>query len=80
MMHLTGDVPPPPSTVRLIAGLMVIMNLSNLNLILSMILLLVFVICGSFAFALSTYVSALVDYLLHFFQSQLWSLWPPIGD
>jgi choline-glycine betaine transporter len=40
--------------------------LSNLNLVLSLILLLVFVIFGSFVFAMSTYVSALVDYMANF--------------
>ncbi|MGB3147644.1 MAG: BCCT family transporter [Paracoccaceae bacterium] len=83
MMDMGGDVPAPGS-VGLIAGLVVIMGmsiisavsgvgrgikyLSNLNLVLSLILLLVFVIFGSFAFAMSTYGSALVDYILHFTQ------------
>ncbi len=81
IMNLTGDVP-TPSKVGLIAGLVVIMGLSiisavsgvgrgvkylsNLNLVLSLILLLTFVIFGSFLFALSTYVSAMIDYILHF--------------
>ncbi|WP_370229320.1 BCCT family transporter [Cognatishimia sp.] len=81
IMNLSGDAP-TPSTVGLLAGLIVIMGLSilsavsgvgrgvkylsNLNLVLSLILLLVFVIFGSFIFAMSTYVSALVDYLLNF--------------
>ncbi|MCV6587042.1 MAG: BCCT family transporter [Marinibacterium sp.] len=81
IMDLTGDTP-APSTVGLLAGLLVIMSLSilsavsgvgrgvkylsNLNLVLSIILLLVFVVFGSFMFALSTYGSALVDYILHF--------------
>ncbi len=42
--------------------------LSNINLVLSMILLLVFVVFGSFLFAMTTYGTALVDYILHFFQ------------
>jgi choline-glycine betaine transporter len=81
MMDLTGDTP-APSTVGLIAGLLVIMGLSilsavsgvgrgvkylsNLNLVLSLILLLTFVVFGSFLFAMTTYASALVDYILHF--------------
>ncbi|MEM7752717.1 MAG: BCCT family transporter [Pseudomonadota bacterium] len=81
MMDLSGDVP-APGTVGLIAGLMVIMGLSiisavsgvgrgvkylsNLNLVLSLILLLTFVIFGSFLFAMTTYATAFVDYILHF--------------
>ncbi|MFY0614281.1 MAG: BCCT family transporter [Hyphomicrobiaceae bacterium] len=81
MMDLTGKVP-KPGTVGLIAGLVVIMGmsiisavsgvgrgvkyLSNLNLVLSVILLLTFVIFGSFVFAMTTYASALIDYLIHF--------------
>ena len=81
MMNLSGDAP-KPGTVGLIAGLMVIMGLSiisavsgvgrgvkylsNLNLVLSLILLLTFVVFGSFLFALTTYGTALVDYLLSF--------------
>ena len=83
IMNLGGDAP-APSTVGLIAGLIIIMGLSivsavsgvgrgvkylsNLNLVLSIILLLVFVIFGSFLFSMSTYVQALIDYLLHFLQ------------
>jgi len=81
MMDLTGKTP-KPGTVGLIAGLAVIMGmsiisavsgvgrgvkyLSNLNLVLSLILLLTFVVFGSFMFAMTTYASALVDYLIHF--------------
>ncbi|MFC3630439.1 BCCT family transporter [Paracoccus angustae] len=73
---------PTPSVVGLIAALIVVMGLSilsavsgvgrgvkylsNLNLTLSTVLLLIFVIFGSFAFATTTYGTALVDYLLHF--------------
>ena len=83
MMDMTGEVP-APNKVGLIAGLVMIMGLSilsavsgvgrgvkylsNLNLVLSIILLLVFVIFGSFMFALSTFWSAFVDYILHFAQ------------
>ncbi|CUH77884.1 Glycine betaine transporter OpuD [Tritonibacter multivorans] len=81
IMNLTGEAP-VPSTVGLLAGLIVIMALSvlsavsgvgrgvkylsNLNLVLSIILLLVFVVFGSFLFAMNTYVAALMDYLLNF--------------
>ncbi|WP_372571647.1 BCCT family transporter [Ruegeria jejuensis] len=83
MMNMTGDAP-APGKVGLIAGLIVIMGLSilsavsgvgrgvkylsNLNLVLSIILLATFIIFGSFLFAMSTYVSALIDYLIHFFS------------
>ena len=40
--------------------------LSNLNLVLSLILLLIFIVFGSFVFAMSTYVSAFLDYMLNF--------------
>ncbi len=81
MMDMTGEAP-APGTVGLIAGLVVIMGLSiisavsgvgrgvkylsNLNLVLSLILLLTFVIFGSFLFAMTTYATALVDYILNF--------------
>ena len=83
MMDMTGDAP-APGTVGLIAGLLVIMGLSiisavsgvgrgvkylsNLNLVLSLILLLTFVIFGSFLFALTTYGTALADYAINFFS------------
>ena len=81
MMDLGGDAP-APGTVGLIAGLLVIMGLSiisavsgvgrgvkylsNLNLVLSLILLFTFVVFGSFVFAMTTYGSAMVDYILNF--------------
>ncbi|MCL6284784.1 BCCT family transporter [Ruegeria sp. 2012CJ41-6] len=81
MMDLTGETP-EPSTVGLLSGLVVIMGLSiisavsgvgrgvkylsNLNLVLSLILLMVFVVFGSFLFAMTTYATAFVDYMLHF--------------
>lgn len=40
--------------------------LSNLNLVLSLVLLLTFVVFGSFMFSLSTYGTALVDYIWNF--------------
>ena len=83
IMNMGGDVP-TPSKVGLVAGLIVIMGmsiisavsgvgrgvkyLSNINLVLSLILLLTFVIFGSFAFAMSTYGSAFVDYIINFFS------------
>ena len=83
MMDMAGEAP-APGTVGLIAGLVAIMGLSiisavsgvgrgvkylsNLNLVLSIILLGVFIIFGSFAFAMTTYGSALVDYILNFTQ------------
>ncbi len=83
MMDMTGDAP-TPGKVGLVAGLLVIMTLSiisavsgvgkgvkylsNLNLVLSLILLLTFVIFGSFFFAMSTYVSAFIDYILNIVQ------------
>ena len=81
MMNGDTDAP-APGKVGLVAGLMMIMGLSiisavsgvgrgvkylsNLNLVLSIILLLTFVIFGSFGFAMSTYGSAFVDYVLNF--------------
>jgi len=83
LMDLAGETP-KPSTVGLIAGLLVIMclsiisavsgvgrgvkYLSNLNLVLSIILLMTFVIFGAFMFAMTTYATAFVDYILHFVQ------------
>ncbi|MGB1208805.1 MAG: BCCT family transporter [Paracoccaceae bacterium] len=81
MMNMSGDAP-TPGTVGLIVGLVVIMSLSilsavsgvgrgvkylsNLNLVLSLVLLFTFVIFGSFMFAMTTYATALMDYVLHF--------------
>ena len=83
MMDMSGDAP-TPGKVGLVAGLLVIMilsiisavsgvgkgvkYLSNLNLVLSLILLMTFVIFGSFMFAMSTYVSAFIDYILNIVQ------------
>ncbi|MEH6442792.1 MAG: BCCT family transporter [Oceanospirillaceae bacterium] len=73
---------PTPSTVGLLAALVAIMSmsilsavsgvgrgvkyLSNINLVLSLILLVTFVFFGSFSFALTTYGTALADYLINF--------------
>lgn len=83
LMDLSGETP-TPSTVGLISGLLMIMvmsiisavsgvgrgvkYLSNLNLVLSLILLGTFVVFGSFGFAMSTYGAAFIDYLAHFVQ------------
>jgi choline-glycine betaine transporter len=95
MMDLT-DESPKPGTVGLVAGLLVIMGLSiisavsgvgrgikylsNLNLVLSIILLGTFVIFGSFLFAMSTYVSAFADYILHFFALSFGAYGPQSAD
>ena len=79
-----------PSTVGLMAALFVIMvlsilsavsgvgrgikYLSNLNLVLSTILLLTFIIFGSFSFAMTTFGTGLIDYVLNFFSIVLWSI------
>lgn len=81
MMDMTAEAP-APATVGLIAGLIMIMGLSilsavsgvgrgikwlsNANLVMSFLLIMTFVIFGSFTFAMSTYGSALVDYILNF--------------
>ena len=84
MEWLMGGTPdaPKPSTVGLVAALIVIMSLSilsavsgvgrgikylsNLNLILSLILLSTFIFFGSFAFAMNTFVQSLLDYIINF--------------
>ncbi|QGX98332.1 BCCT family transporter [Roseovarius faecimaris] len=92
LMNITEDGPPTPSKVGLVAGLVMIMGLSiisavsgvgrgvkylsNLNLVLSLILLMTFVIFGSFAFAMSTYGSAFIDYIIHF-VSISFAAWGP---
>ena len=91
IMDMSGNAP-EPGKVGLIAGLIVIMGLSiisavsgvgrgvkylsNLNLVLSLILLSVFIIFGSFLFAMSTYVSALLDYIMHFLSLSFWAYGP----
>ena len=81
IVNLSGEAP-TPSGAGLIAGLVLIMSLSiisavsgvgrgvkylsNLNLVLSMILLFTFVFFGSFTFAMTTYGVAMVDYILHY--------------
>ncbi|USG62592.1 BCCT family transporter [Sneathiella marina] len=95
MMDMTGDAP-APGTVGLIAGLLVIMGLSiisavsgvgrgvkylsNLNLVLSIILLMTFIIFGSFLFAMTTYGTALVDYILHFVSLSFGAYGPQSAD
>ena len=91
LMNMEGDTP-TPSTVGLLVALVLIMAmsiisavsgvgrgvkyLSNLNLVLSFILLLTFVIFGSFVFAMTTYATALVDYFMHFVQLSFGSYAP----
>uniref|UniRef100_UPI00248FE64C BCCT family transporter n=1 Tax=Litoreibacter halocynthiae TaxID=1242689 RepID=UPI00248FE64C len=95
MMNMEGDAP-APGKVGLVAGLVVIMAmsilsavsgvgrgvkyLSNLNLVLSLVLLLVFIIFGSFTFALSTYGSAFIDYILNFVQLSFGAYGPQSAD
>ena len=96
MMDMSGDAP-APAKVGLVTGLVCIMGLSiisavsgvgrgvkylsNLNLVLSLILLLTFVVFGSFFFAMSTYGAALIDYLLHIVQLSFGAYGPqPAGD
>lgn len=95
MMNMEGDAP-TPGKVGLVAGLIMIMAmsilsavsgvgkgvkyLSNLNLVLSLILLIVFVVFGSFTFALSTYGSAFIDYILHLVQLSFGAYGPQSAD
>jgi len=95
MMDMTGDAP-APGTVGLVSGLVIIMGLSiisavsgvgrgvkylsNLNLVLSIILLLTFVIFGSFLFAMTTYATALMDYILHFTALSFGAYGPQSAD
>lgn len=81
LMQTMEAGPPKPSTVGLVSALLIIMSLSvlsavsgvgrgikylsNLNLVLSSILLLIFVFFGSFLFAMSEYVATLLDYLVN---------------
>lgn len=87
-----GGETPPPSTVGLLVGLVAIMGLSiisavsgvgrgikylsNLNLVLSVILLLTFVVFGSFIFAMTTYGIAFVDYIWHYLSLSFNAFWP----
>ncbi|MEO9819029.1 MAG: BCCT family transporter [Paracoccaceae bacterium] len=94
---MNGDADAPkPSTVGLIAALLVIMGLSilsavsgvgrgikylsNLNLVLSVILLLTFVFFGSFVFAMTKFGTGLVDYILHFVQMSFGAYGPQSAD
>ncbi|WP_425045212.1 BCCT family transporter [Primorskyibacter sp. S87] len=95
LMDMTGDVP-KPGTVGLVAGLLCIMGLSiisavsgvgrgvkylsNLNLVLSLILLFTFVLFGSFLFAMTTYASALVDYIIQFVSLSFGAYGPQSAD
>lgn len=95
MMDMTGDAP-APNTVGLLSALIVIMGLSilsavsgvgrgikwlsNGNLVMSLVLLLTFVVFGSFLFAMSTYGTALVDYLLNFLKLSFGAYGPQSFD
>jgi len=95
MMDMTGDAP-KPGTVGLISGLVVIMGLSiisavsgvgrgvkylsNLNLVLSVVLLLTFAVFGSFFFAMTTYATALMDYILNFTSLSFGAYGPQSAD
>ncbi|MGC1506434.1 MAG: BCCT family transporter [Sulfitobacter sp.] len=81
MMDTSGETP-TATKAGLIAALVMIMGLSilsavsgvgrgvkwlsNINLVLSFILLLTFVVAGSIGFALTTYATAFVDYIINF--------------
>jgi choline-glycine betaine transporter len=81
---MNGEEKPAPSKVGLIVALVSIMAmsiisavsgvgrgikyLSNLNLVLSLILLITFAVFGSFMFAMTTYGSAFIDYIINFFS------------
>jgi choline-glycine betaine transporter len=93
---MNGAEVPEASTVGLITALCIIMvlsilsavsgvgrgvkYLSNLNLVLSLILLLTFVIFGSFLFAMTTYATALIDYILHFVSLSFGAFGPQSQD
>ncbi|MEM6634679.1 MAG: BCCT family transporter [Pseudomonadota bacterium] len=95
VMNMGGEVP-APSKVGLIAGLVVIMvlsiisavsgvgrgvkYLSNLNLVLSIVLLGTFVVFGSFLFAMTTYGTAMVDYILYFISLSFQAYSPLSAD
>ena len=92
MMDTSGDTPQATKT-GLIAALVVIMGmsivsavsgvgrwvkyLSNLNLVLSLILLMTFIIFGSFFFAMTTYATAIIDYLIQFVILSFEAYTPP---
>jgi choline-glycine betaine transporter len=91
IMDLTGETP-APGAVGLIVGLVIIMGLSiisavsgvdrgvkylsNLNLVLSIILLSVFVFFGAFLFAMTTYGTAFVDYITHYISLSFVAFFP----
>ena len=94
IMNLGAETP-VPSDAGLIAGLVLIMTLSiisavsgvgrgvkylsNLNLVLSLILLFTFVLFGSFLFAMTTYGVAMVDYIMAFI-SLSFNAYFPMGE
>lgn len=94
LMNGDADAP-APSTVGLIVALVIIMvlsiisavsgvgrgvkYLSNLNLVLSVVLLMTFVIFGSFTFAMTSYATALIDYIISF-ASLSFTSYSPLGQ
>ncbi len=84
-----------PSTVGVITALAIIMGmsilsavsgvgrgikyLSNLNLVLSLLLLLTFIVFGSFLFSLTTYGTALADYIWNFIPLSF-EAYSPLGE
>ncbi|MEM5527964.1 BCCT family transporter [Gammaproteobacteria bacterium AS21] len=88
------DTKPAPSTVGLLAALIIIMSmsilsaisgvgrgikyLSNLNLVLSLTLLLTFIFFGSFGFALTSYGSTLANYVMNILPISF-TAYSPIG-
>ena len=95
MMNMDADAP-APGNVGLIAGLVTIMGLSiisavsgvgrgikwlsNANLVMSVILILTFAVFGSFLFAMTTYGTALVDYILNFLHLSFGAYGPQSVD
>lgn len=91
LMETAGSVV-KPSTAGLISALALVMlmstlsavsgvgrgvkYLSNLNLVLSLILLAVFILFGSFVFAMTTYGQALLDYIINFIPLSLQAYTP----
>lgn len=95
LMDTTGDTPVATKTGLIVALVMImgmsilsavsgvgrgVKYLSNLNLVLSLILLLVFVFFGSFLFAMTTYGTALVDYIINFVSLSFQAYGPVAAD
>lgn len=98
LVTIVDGNPPKPSTAGLITALVLIMSLSvlsavsgvgkgikylsNLNMVLSMVLLGSFLIFGSLLFATTTYATALADYIVHLFEISFsaHATGTPLGD